>query len=157
MIGPVDEGYQPRPIRFLELLRENDWRVKVYGIAYDRSWPGSDLIAAARRRAIYRLRRGPTRQRAHGVGFLGIHDGKGGNQVFLDLWINDNELLHKVYRSSKGSPTRLEPVPADYNSVCVWDLYVQAFERRAWLAHVLDNPAGPDFDAYLAARLETEV
>ena len=153
VIGP----YRPRPIRFLELLQEGEWRLKVYGIAHDRSWPRSDLIAAGRAKAVQRLRRGPTRQRAHGVGFLGIHDGNGVNQVFLDLWINDNELLHKVWISTKESPAKLAPAPADYNSVCVWDLYLQAFERRAWVEHVMADPAAADLDAYLAERLDAEV
>ncbi len=150
-------SYEARPIRFLELLREGDWRIKVYGIAYRRSYPDSGLIAAARRKAMWWLKRGVTRHRTHSVGFLGVHDGQGSNQVFLDLWINRNELLHKVYLSSKQRPAALSPAPADYNSVCVWDLYLQGFERRAWLEHVLANPRGPDLDAYMAERLDAEV
>ncbi len=157
MTTTIQQAYAPRPIRFLELLRERGWRIKVYGIADRRSYPASELLAAARAMAIRRLRRGPTRQRTHGVGFLGVHDGRGLNQVFLDLWVNDNELLHKVYVSAKQSPGRLTPAAADFNSVCVWDLYLQAFERQAWMAHVLANPEGPDLDAYLDARLDTEV
>ncbi len=149
--------YEPRPIRFLELLRVGDWRIKTYGIAHRRSYPASELIAAARAKAIQRLRRRPTRHKAHGAGFLGIHDGRGLNQVFLDLWINENELLHKVYISPKQAPAELRPAPSDYNSVCVWDLYLQAFERRAWVERVLANPDGPDLESYLAARLEAEV
>jgi hypothetical protein len=42
------EPYKPRPIRFLELWEESGWRMKVYGIAYNRSLPRHELIEAAK-------------------------------------------------------------------------------------------------------------
>ena len=39
---------ETRPIRFLELWQPDDWRMKVYGIAYGRPAPRGELIEAAK-------------------------------------------------------------------------------------------------------------
>jgi hypothetical protein len=154
--------YAPRPIRPLGLWAFPAIRLKVYGIAHGRPLPRSELVDAARHTVERHLRDNPTRHRSHGAGFVGIHDGRGENQVFLDVWINDNELLHHCYTSPPASPADLRPPAAgsphvDHTSVCVWDLAVQCFERQAWLTHVLTRPGGPDLEGYLAARLSADV
>lgn len=146
--------YEPRPIRFLELWKVDDWQLKLYGISYNRSAPRQELISAAKTQAAKRLREHPTRLNHYGVGFLGIHDGRGENQVFLDIWVNENELIHWYLVSPSDQPAQLHVPPEDHNSVCVWDLMVQCFERQAWMDFVLSNPRGPDIEAYLARRLD---
>lgn len=157
MFIALSQPYAPRPIRFIELWSVEDYRVKVYGIARPGETARGALVSAAKTVASGVLCQQPTRQTTYGVGFLGIHDGEGSNQVFLDRWINENELMHQVFISPPDQPTELSPPPDDYNSVCVWDLYVQCFERRAWIEHVLNNPSGPDLDAYVGARLNEDV
>jgi hypothetical protein len=149
------EQYQSRPLRFIELWHVDDWRLKVIGIAYGRETPDPRLVDAAKRVAAQYLRSHPTRHAHYGVGFLGVHDGRGENQVFLDRWINENELMHEYWVSPKHDPAQLVVPGDDHNSVCVWDLAVQCFERQAWLDCVLANPAGPDVDSYLARRIDT--
>lgn len=150
-------SYAPRPIRPLEVARIGGLRLKVYGIAYGRPTPRRELIDAGKAWAVQRLAERPTRQTHYGVGFLGIHDGRGENQVFLDLWINENELLHAYVVSPPEDPAALREAPEDHNSVCVWDLAVQCHERQAWIRHVLANPSGPDFEAYLADALSADL
>ena len=133
------------------------YRLKVYGISYDRPLPRAELVEAAHRVAGDHLRDHPTRHPSYGVGFLGIHDGRGENQVFLDLWVNENELLHTIWVSPTDDPARLEHPGPDSNSVCVWDLAVQGFERGAWVEHVLSRKGGPDLEAYLATRMSADV
>ena len=152
------EPYGRRPLRFLELWTVEDWRLKVIGIAYGHETPAPGLVEAAKRVAADHLRTHPTRHAHYGVGFLGIHDGRGENQVFLDRWINENELIHTYWVSPKHEPARLiVPDMSDHNSVCVWDLAVQCFEREAWVECVLANPRGPDVEAYLARRIRADV
>ncbi len=128
------------------------FKMKVYGISYATALPREELIQAAKEAADDYLAR-PTTQRTHGVGFIGIHDGRGENQIFVDRWINENELMHKIWVSAVPSPGDIYPAPEDFNSVCIWDLKVQCFEREAWMRHVLANPHGQDFDGYLADTL----
>ena len=147
------ESYDRRPLRFLDLWTTGEWRLKVIGIAYGRETPEPELVTGAKRVASQYLRENRTRHASYGVGFLGVHDGRGENQVFLDRWINENELMHVYWASPKDDPGRLVVPSADHNSVCVWDLAVQCFEREAWVECVLDNSRGPDLDAYLARRI----
>lgn len=152
------EPYRPRPIRYIELWEEADWRLKVYGIAYDRPLPRPEVIEAAK--AVTRThlsREGICRTCDHGVGFLGIHDGRGANFVFFDFWADENELHHHVYVSPTDQPNRWDYVTPSGLIACVWDLRVMCFERQAWVDAVLANPSGPDIDAYLAARLNEDV
>jgi hypothetical protein len=149
--------YAPRPVRCLELFTCADWQLKVIGISVAGTEPAAALVAAAKARAAEYLATEPIMHETYGVGFLGIHDGRGSNQVFLDRWANGNELLHKIWISAKDTPAALREPPVDFNSVCVWDLAAQAFEREAWVRCVLANPDGPDLDAYLAARMDAWV
>ena len=147
----------PRRIVPLGVHALSGFRIKVYGFGFQADGARTELVDAALEWAAQRLAAGPTRRRHHSVGFLGINDGNGMCQVFLDLWAEQNELHHYVQISPKDRPQALTDPPEDYNSVCVWDLAVQCHERNAWVGHVLRNPAGPDIDSYLADALDAEV
>lgn len=148
--------YKPRPIRFIELWEESGWRIKVYGIAYNRELPRRELIESAKKVARERLPQPANTPNRYGAGFLGIHDGRGANFVFVDWWADENELHHHVYISPSEQTQQLRYAsPADAQA-CVWDLFVLSFERQAWLETVLTNPAGGDIEAYLQRRLNTE-
>lgn len=152
----LQEPYEARPFRFLELWSVDSWQIKVYGITCRGEVPDEDLVAAAKRAAISLLAERPLSGRGYGVGFLGVHQGRGENFVFLDRWADENELHHQLVVSASTSPERLVPASPEHSSVCVWDLHLQNFERQAWLDCVLANPAGPDLAAYLARRLRGE-
>jgi len=149
--------YEPRPIRFLDLWSVEGWRLKVYGIASGRPQPRSELVTAARRIAIQQLRSLPSGLPHYHLGFLGIHDGRTANFVFLDFWADENELHHHVFVSPTAHPDQFADVTPTGLSACVWDLRLQAFERDAWVAHVLQRSVSPDFDGYLAATLNADV
>ena len=149
--------YEPRPIRFLDLWRVDDWRIKVYGIAHAQPQPRPELIAAAQRVAARQLSSLPDGLRHYHVGFLGVHDGRTSNFVFLDFWADENELHHHVFVSPTAEPDQFIYVTPTGLSACVWDLRLQAFERDAWVACILQRSASPDFDAYLNTTLDAEV
>lgn len=144
--------YEPKTIAFLELWDCAGFRLKVYTIS--RGTADARLIVAGKEWAAKELCKNPTSLENYGVGFLAIHDGEGENQVFLDFWVNENELVHRFFVSTKSDPGSLNKAPEDHNSVCVWDLAVQCFERAKWIKHVLNNPNGTDIEQYLSQRLE---
>lgn len=151
------EPYRPRSIRFLELWQEAGWRIKLYGIAYRGGRPSAGLIDAAKRVARARLPRPATGGGRYGVGFLGVHQGRGANLVFLDWWADENELHHHVYLSGPEDPERLEYRTPGGLAACVWDLHLIAFERDAWVEAVLKGADEDSLEAYLERRLSGEV
>jgi hypothetical protein len=129
-----------------------DWRLKRYGIAYGGDKPDDELVAAAEEAATRALPDPALTVDRYGVGFLGIHEGRGGNFVFVDWWEQENELHHHVFFSTPEEPALLRAAGADDPIACAWDLAVIAHERSAWVQHVLAADV-PDADAYLADTL----
>ena len=149
--------YKPRSIRFQELWTIRDFKLKGYAICLQGERVAPKLWLAAREVVTESIQDHPTEQQTHEAGFVTVHQGVGESQVNLDLWINENELLHRVWVTPTIGPTKLEKPPEDHNSVCIWELYVQSFERHAWIAYVLNNPDGLDLESYFTARLDADV
>jgi hypothetical protein len=133
------------------LLAIGDWKMKLYGIAWRGERPRPALLETARRIADEQLAQ--EKPNDFRVGFIGPHDGRDACFVFVDFWGNENELFHRVFLSRSNDPKQLTPAENTDSSVCVWDLRVQSFEREAWIKYVLRRPKGPDFEGYLAERL----
>jgi hypothetical protein len=146
--------YAARSIRFLELWEPGGWRIKVYGISHRPTPPSAPLVEAARAAARGILVQPAVSPGRYGIGFMGVHEGRGENLVFVDWWGNENELFHHVFVSSPRAPGQLEDVTMTSRSACVWDLAVIDFERRAWIRTVLSRPEDPDLEEYLRAHLE---
>ncbi len=153
----LSEPYEPRTIRFLELWSPLGWRMKVYGIVRSEACPRPDLVLAAKEIALDLLENRTTQHSHYGVGFVGIHEGRGANFVFVDWWADENELHHHVFISSSDDLLSLKEKTRDDPTACVWDLGVLAHEREAWVDTVLANPKGPDPDAYLARQMNREL
>lgn len=149
--------YKERPIRFLEVWQNGGWRLKLYGIAYGRPSPRPELVEAAKAIARQRLESVPNSIQHYSVGFLGVHDGRTANFVFVDWWADENELHHHVYVLPADEPSRFTYTTPTGLIACVWDLRVMAFERQAWLDTVLKRPHSPDVDAYLSQTLNEDI
>ena len=149
--------YRKRSVRFMGLLRADDWRLKEYGISYRGERPAPLLVQAARDVAKQRLGLSGGLSNHYGVGFVGVHEGKTGNFVFVDWWADQNELHHHVYVSPLDSPADLEYETPSGLSACIWDLFVIGHERDAWVECVLKSPRDPDLETYLETVLNAEV
>ena len=152
VLGLGTYRYEPRPIRFLGVSSTpGEWHVKRYAItvaghggalpetAAEACWQAStDALPAA-----------PTGRGGHGMAVLTMHMGLQGFWALLDWWAHNDIPMHRHWRASADDPAALRDAAADGFGPCVWELAVQAHERRAWLRHVLANPAGPDLRDYL--------
>jgi hypothetical protein len=152
----LDGPYQTRPIRFLGIWEIDAWRMKVYGIAYEKHAPQPQLVDAAQQIARQRLAQCENDMQYYGVGFIGIHEGKTGNFVFISRWANENELCHHVYTSSSEQPAELVDTTPTGLIACTWDLRVMCFERDAWVNAILKAYPQPDIEGYLATILATD-
>lgn len=153
----LTEDYRTRPIRFLELWNIENWRLKAYGITYTKEPLDQSLVDAARQVTSDRLIESASRTNHYGVGFVGIHQGKTGNFVFVDWWADENELHHHVYVSASAEPSNLKYMTTTGLAACAWDLFLIAHERDAWVEHVLKRSESPDLESYLGAQLSDDV
>ncbi|MFW6079011.1 MAG: isochorismatase [Gemmatimonadota bacterium] len=148
------EGYRAREIRLLERWEPEGWRLKVYGIGADGRMPAAALVDSAKETATRVLDAAASATEHHGLGFLGIHRGRGADVAFVDWWAAENELHHHLYVAEAGRPDTLRPRAPHELTACVWDLEVIAFERDAWVRSVLGHPDSPRWDEYLSRALE---
>jgi hypothetical protein len=149
--------YETRSVRCLQVSERGGWRMKVYSITYGRDGIDDALVDAALAAGHARLPTPATTADRYGVGFIGVHQGRSLNFVFIDWWAHENELHHHVWFSNDDRPANLRAWRPDDPIACAWDLILIAFERAAWVREVLANPRGPDLDTYLAAQLDDPV
>lgn len=147
----LTEEFRPRPSRFLGHWEIGEWRMKAYSLHAEHTRVLPELVDAARELAGRVLPN--TLEDSYGVGFVGVHCRRDSNFVFIDWWARENELHHHVFTSSLEKPLELARA-ADGVSACVWDLQVIWFERNMWVEKVLNNPRGPDLEAYLKKVLD---
>jgi len=150
----LTEGYTPRPFSALDTFHADDWTLKVTGIAYHSERPRQGLIDATLTKATEVLPQPAVTDNRYGVGFIGIHDGRGACFSFVDWWESENELHHHTFLAPWEQPSQLIDVTGQGFTACAWDLALISHERLAWVSHVLANPGGPDLNAYLTDRLE---
>jgi hypothetical protein len=148
--------HRPRQIRFVRPERVGDWRLKLYTIATDGQPARPELVEEALRRAPGVFPTPALADPRHGVGFLVVHDARTISIALYYWWQSFNELHQRVFAGPKQDPRAMLQL-AEQSAGCVWELEVIDFERRAWLADVLANPAGPDVERYLGRRLDTDV
>jgi hypothetical protein len=153
----LPEPYAARTIRFLDVWEDAGWRLKRYGIAYAEGGPAPALVDVAQSLARRCLPRPAVGEGRYGVGFMGVHEGRGANLVFVDWWADGNELHHHVFTASGDAPLDFSDVTGSGLAACVWDLAVIGFERDAWVATVMIDPDESGLEAYLACRFEGSV
>lgn len=153
----IRRNYRRRPIRFLEIARYQGWRLKVYGIRYQgesaQEFPDPPLLEAAKRLAFEQLELPAKTQDRYGVGFLIVHQGQDRNWVLLDWWYDSEILKQRLFSSPQENALDIQPVAQADLLACTWELAIHAFERQAWVDLVLNNPSGPDLDAYCDCQL----
>lgn len=140
--------HRTRPIRYLGLHRASGWSYKLYTIAGVGDDVDPSLVELAKERAGAVLPRPAQTTTRYGASFVIVHEATDFTTVVIDWWERVNELRHRVLRAPPDAPGSLTDITASGESVCVWELRVQAFEREAWLDTVLRNPGGPDLGAY---------
>ena len=149
--------YRPRPLRFIRHQTLGDWRLKVYGIAADLGKAARpELVEATLDLAAKALPQPATAAERYGVGFVIAHDARTASIGLVYWWQDGNELHQRNHIGPLATPRAMTAIehPA---AGCVWELGIIDFERRAWLADVLANPAGPDIDLYLSRQLNADV
>ncbi|HSJ10313.1 MAG TPA: hypothetical protein VK928_10375, partial [Longimicrobiales bacterium] len=118
--------------------------------------PDPRLVAAALQLAADVLPQPAVTRTRYGVGFMGVHEGRGSNLIFVDWWARENELRHHAWVSPEGEFRQFDYVTPTGLAACVWDLAVIGFERQAWIDTALVT-SHPDFARYLDSALEGSI
>jgi hypothetical protein len=148
--------HRTRPIRFARVERVGDWRIKLYTITTHGTTVRPELVAETVRRAPEVYPAPAETDDRYGVGFAIAHDAMTSSIVLYYWWQSFIELHQRLFAGPKADPQLVAPL--EYQTAgCVWELDVIDFERRAWLADVLANPAGPDVERYLSRRHDADV
>jgi hypothetical protein len=151
----VSERYAQRPVRFLELMERDGWRLKLYSIRYGEAALDRAAYEEGLRLALPALPRPAQTASRPGVGFVILHQGRGWHYLVLSWWDNENEYFNRVFvRPLAASEPWREATSGE--TACVWDLEVIWFERQAYVETVLGAPGAPELSAYLARRLTPE-
>ncbi len=132
------EIYAPRPLRHLMAWQVGPIRAKAYHIG--RRPPREDRIATARRAA---ERMGPESEAegdGHGLGFVVLHEGHDGTWLLMDWWAHGGILCQRLSLDDGGGFRAVDDRPL---LACVWELPVIAYERGAWIRHMMRAPASP--------------
>jgi hypothetical protein len=146
----VRRPYPARRVEFLRRVGLDEWVLKLYAV----SAPGCAVGARLEEQALHTAGQAlpPAAPPRYGVGFVIVHATPGRSYVLVCWWSDENEIHQRMFSASAERPDHL--APHDSPAIgCVWELAVTDFERRAWLAHVLARPAGPDLAGYLAEEL----
>lgn len=156
----LNSTYKTRPVRFLNLAEHAGWRIKVYGIRFTEDGseerPDPTIIKLAQRAMLEQLPQPAVADSRYGVGFLIIHQGQHRNWLLLDWWYDQEILKQLLFSSPLDAPDQVTRAESDLLA-CTWELAVHGFESQAWIDTVLNNPAGPDIEAYLQQRLNKDV
>jgi hypothetical protein len=93
-----------------------------------------------------------------GVAVLLVHAGGDGDYVLVHTWIEGDMSDLAVFVGPVGEPEGLRPGRQGL-APCVWEAAVFAYERDAWVRHVLDGDGeiGERLAAWSADVLEGEV
>lgn len=149
--------YKTRAIRFLDLWQQQGWKLKVYGIAFQGERPREALLRAAQAVISKALPEIPTESEHYNVGWVTVHDARGGVFVVLDWWGGENMIFQRLWIGPGDQPDLLTPGNLESPISCIWELYIAAFERIAWIHSVLANQSGQDLDVYLQTRLSEDI
>ncbi len=144
----LSQPYQRRALDAIGLWQLGDWQLKTYRIVYGGQAFDERLCEAARQLAKARLAASAPATAHYHLGFIGIHQGKTADFIFIDWWAEENELHHHVYVAPKGQPEAFEYKTPSGLIACAWDMHLMAFERDAWVETVLRG-APPSVEAYL--------
>lgn len=155
MIGSI---YKKRPVRFLDILNCDGWKIKVYSISCFRELVSPGFLIYAKENLSSWLSNSTNYNlENYKIATLILHEGKEGCFAIINWWTNENMLQHHVYFSNYQLPYKFKIYSDKGIFACTWELAVIWFERNAWVENILKNSLQPDFEKYLKQQMNDDV
>ena len=156
---PVLKPYEKRPVRFLEIIRHNDWQIKLYSISVKHILVDAAIIKYAKQQLPEWLKKTNLYPlETYKVATLILHEGREGCFAIINWWIDENMQQQFVYLADYKKPLEFKLYSDKGIFTCVWEMAVLWFERNAWVEYVLKQPENPDaISHYLNQQLNQDV
>lgn len=144
------ETYKPRKVEFNQLVKLDDWCVKVYTITLNENFKSQEILnAALKELPIWVENAKKSFLKTHKNAFLILHEGREGVWILMNWWTDGEILETKVYFGDYNDPDKVkESIYKPKSLICTWELAVVIHERKAWIKHVLQNAKNPKFEEY---------
>ncbi len=149
------DPYVARPIKFIDQVSSEGWRIKIYGISAKSLPLPKDVVSEGIKNVLSYLPQPALTEQRYGVGFLIIHHGTMRNWYLLDWWEKEDIIHQKLFSSPLDKPSSISTEPDKSLIACVHELRVINFESEAWIKTVLCRDAKPSFDSYLRLHLDS--
>jgi hypothetical protein len=150
--------YQARNIKFAEILKWNDWRIKSYTISE------KDVFSSFRtyRTAVDQLpdwlvQLNSFNPSHENMAFLIVHEASEGIFSLINTWVGNNMLQTHIFLAGYDDPESFTKISGDGLFACVWELEIIQHERISWISNILKKPKNPDYENYLKDTLTTTI
>jgi hypothetical protein len=149
-------SYQPRQIKFKELIQQNGWRIKTYIISKngDDENPVFYKHVLANLPVWLNLKNGFNDVHEH-LGFLVLHLGTEGIFSIINWWVGANMLNTHVFLTKYDQLDSFQLISGKGLAPCVWELEIINYERIALMRHML-KPDKPHTEGYLSDIIAKE-
>lgn len=151
------QQYQKRPVRFLGIDECNGWRVKIYSISVRSQVVNTTLTENAKQYLSQWLENISEKDDHINIATLILHEGNEGNFAIVSRWTGENMMQIHVYFSSEENSNSFSFFSGNGIVTCVWEMAVLWFERNAWVEHVLQKSAKPDYEKYLSQQMNADI
>ena len=152
------KAYQPRTIRFSEIIQVNEWNVKVYTIAKTGASNHPEFYKNAVAKLPEWLVLNNSFDASHEkMAFLILHAGTEGFFSLINWWVGKNMLNTHVFITEPEQPHQFKKISGDGLFACIWELEVINHERISWTNYIIKQALSPDYNAYLRDQYNGEI
>lgn len=152
------EEYKTRKIRFRELVKIDNWQIKVYTISKIGEFDHTTFYENAINQLPKWLKQensfDPSNDK---IAFLILHSGTEGIFSLINWWVGKNMLNTNIFMTNPKKPSEFEKISGDGLAPCIWELEIINHERISWTNNVLKKIPEPHYKDYLNDTISLEI
>lgn len=152
------EEYKTRKISFRELVKIDNWQVKVYTISKIGEFDHPVLY----KNVIDQLPKWLKQENSFDatndkIAFLILHSGTEGIFSLINWWVGKNMLNTNIFMTTLNKPDEFKKISGDGLAPCIWELEIINHERISWTKNILKQNTKPQYRAYLNDIISVEI
>jgi len=152
------EEYKTRKIRFRELVKINNWQIKVYTISKIGEFDHPTFYENVIDQLPKWLKQENSFDSSNDkIAFLILHSGTEGIFSLINWWVGKNMLNTNIFMTNPKKPSEFEKISGDGLAPCIWELEIINHERISWTNNILKKVSEPGYNDYLKDTISLEV